>query len=250
METELQVPGFIRPDWPAPHDIHALVTLRTGGYSSGPYASFNLAAHTDDDADAVRKNRKLLRERFRLPAEPAWLQQVHGNRIIKAGSNTVGVEADGAWTDAAGQVCVVLTADCLPVLICDPHGSSVAAAHAGWRGLHAGVITNAVTALETAPAELMVWLGPAIGPQAFEVGAEVMRAFTASNSENAAAFEQRDEQHWLCDIYQLARIELASLGVRSIFGGDYCTYTQIEQFYSYRRDGSTGRMASLIWLDA
>lgn len=249
MVAKLQTPGYIRPDWHAPDNVHALVTLRTGGYSSGPYASFNLAVHTNDAAEAVHKNRKLLREHFRLPAEPAWLQQVHGNRIIKTDQHTVGIEADGSWTDAAGQVCVVMTADCLPVLICDQNGSRVAAAHAGWRGLHAGVITNAVTALETDPAELMVWLGPAIGPRAFEVGAEVMRAFTASNSENATAFEQRDEQHWLCDIYRLARIELANLGVTSVSGGDDCTYTDAGRFYSYRRDGDTGRIASLIWLE-
>ncbi len=249
MATEQQPPGFIRPDWPAPDNVHALVTLRTGGYSSGPYTSFNLAAHTEDDAGRVLRNRKLLREHFSLPAEPVWLQQVHSNRIVYADTDNIGARADGSWTDTTANVCVVMTADCLPVLICDHSGSKVAAAHAGWRGLHAGVITNAVSMLKTDPGELMVWLGPAIGPRAFEVGPEVIRAFTADNSENISAFSQKDDQHWLCDLYRLARIELSSLGITSVFGGNECTYTDEERFFSYRRDGCTGRMASLIWLE-
>jgi len=250
MVTEPQAPGFIRPDWPAPANVHALVTLRTGGYSSGPYTSFNLAAHTDDDAAAVLRNRALLTEYFSLPAEPLWLQQVHSNRIVNAGSDDVWAEADGSWSSSAGKVCVVMTADCLPVLICNQQGSRVAAAHAGWRGLHAGVITNAIHMLESDPSELMVWLGPAIGPRSFEVGTEVFRAFTDSRVENTAAFRQTDERHWLCDLYELARIELTRQGVTSIFGGNECTYTDEERFYSYRRDGNTGRMASLIWLES
>ena len=248
MGTETQAPGFIRPDWPAPASVHALVTLRTGGYSKGPYTSFNLAAHTDDDAAAVLRNRALLTEYFKLPAEPLWLQQVHSNQIVNADSDEVGAEADGSWSSSAGKVCVVMTADCLPVLICNQQGSKVAAAHAGWRGLHAGVITNAIRTLDSDPSELVVWLGPAIGPRSFEVGTEVFRAFTDSRLENTSAFRQTDERHWLCDLYELARIELISLGVTSIFGGNECTFTDKERFYSYRRDGNTGRMASLIWL--
>ena len=249
MGAEAQSPGFIRPDWPAPAGVHALVTLRSGGYSRGPYASFNLAAHTDDDPQAVHKNRRLLRDYFALPDEPVWLQQVHSNRVISAANDARDSEADGSWSDTPGQVCVVMTADCLPVLICDQSGSRVAAAHAGWRGLHAGVITSAVNALQSDPSGLLVWLGPAIGPRAFEVGEEVIQAFIEKNSENESAFVQTDQQHWLCDIYQLARIELAGLGIHAVFGGGDCTYSDAQRFYSFRRDGRTGRMASLIWID-
>ena len=249
MVIEQQPPGFIIPQWPVAPHVHALVTLRSGGYSSGPYASFNLADHCGDDPAVVRRNRQLLREHFNLPAEPAWLQQVHSNRIIRVDQGTSGAEADGSWTSAAGVVCVVMTADCLPLLICNRDGTRVAAVHAGWRGLHAGVISNAVTALATDPAELLVWLGPAIGPQAFEVGPEVVHAFSDRLPENAAAFTRTDEQHWLCDLYRLARLELARLGIGSIHGGNLCTYTDSERFYSYRRDGKTGRIASLIWLE-
>lgn len=247
--TELRAPGFIRPHWPAPANVRALVTTRTGGYSTGPYASFNLAAHTEDNPVAVHRNRELLQQHFILPVEPVWLQQVHSNRIIEAQSAATGAEADASWSRTSGNVCVVMTADCLPLLICNQDGSEVAAAHAGWRGLHAGIITNTVSVLESDPAELMVWLGPAIGPQAFEVGEEVRQAFSDNNSENASAFYQTDKRHWLCDIYQLARIELTGLGITSVFGGNECTYSDKLRFYSYRRDGVTGRMASLIWLE-
>jgi YfiH family protein len=249
MVAEQQTPGFIVPQWPVPQNVHALVTLRSGGYSAGAYAGFNVADHTGDDSLAVRRNRKLLREYFRLPAEPAWLQQVHSNRVILADQVAAGTEADASWTASSDVVCVVLTADCLPVLISSRDGSKVAAAHAGWRGLHAGIITNTVRVLDTNPAELRVWLGPAIGPAAFEVGPEVVRAFKTRHADNVAAFRQKDEQHWLCDIYRLARLELARLGIESVHGGGECTYSDDQRFYSYRRDGDTGRMASLIWLD-
>jgi YfiH family protein len=248
MAGELQSPASITPAWPAPANVHALTTLRTGGYSGAPYASFNLATHTGDDAAAVDRNRALLRDRFSLPSEPVWLRQVHSNRVVSACPGGIGAEADGSWTGSAGCVCAVMTADCLPVLICNREGSRVAAVHAGWRGLHAGVVTNAVRMLESDPAELMVWLGPAIGPRAFEVGAEVFQAFADRNDENTSAFRRTDVQHWLCDLYQLARIELFNQGVTSVFGGNECTFTDEQRFYSYRRDGETGRMASLIWL--
>jgi YfiH family protein len=249
MGADILSPGFIRPDWPAPANVHALATLRNGGYSSGAYSSFNLAAHTGDAPQAVLSNRELLRTHFQLPAEPVWLEQVHSNRVVAADAAVNGASADGCWSNASGQVCVVMTADCLPLLICDRHGSKVAAVHAGWRGLHAGVITSAVTSLDCDPAELMVWLGPAIGPQAFEVGAEVVQAFTDKNTGNTVAFRQTDDRHWLCDLYTLARIELSSLGVTAVFGGNECTFTDDRRFYSYRRDGVTGRMASLVWLE-
>jgi YfiH family protein len=249
MMAETHTPGYISPDWPAPANVRALVTLRSEGYSRGSYSSFNLAEHTGDDPRAVSRNRALLRDYFHLPAEPVWLEQVHSRRVVMADTIACGTAADASWTDVAGSVCAVMTADCLPVLICDRAGSRVAAAHAGWRGLHAGVVSNTVTRLECAPADLMVWLGPAIGPGAFEVGAEVVQAFIARDSHNALAFRQTDDHHWMCDLYRLARIELDTLGVRAVFGGNECTFTDSTRFYSYRRDGETGRMASLIWLE-
>lgn len=242
-------PGYLLPDWPAPANVHALTTLRYGGYSSGPYTSFNLALHTGDEPLAVQKNRELLRSYFELPAEPIWLQQVHSNCLVEAGSTVINTQADGCWSRTPGCVCAVMTADCLPVLICDRSGAKVAAAHAGWRGLYAGVITNAVTVLQADPAELMVWLGPAIGPLAFEVGLDVMELFTIKHHTNKSAFRPVDATHWLCDIYQLAKIELAALGVTAVHGGDQCSYADEQRFYSYRRDGITGRMASVIWLE-
>jgi YfiH family protein len=249
MNAETHTPGCISPDWPAPANVKALVTLRSEGYSRGPYSSFNLAGHTGDDPRAVSRNRALLRDYFRLPAEPVWLEQVHSRRAVLADTAACHMAADASWTSAAGYVCAVLTADCLPVLICDRAGSRVAAAHAGWRGLHAGVVSNTVASLECDPAALMVWLGPAIGPGAFEVGAEVVQAFIARDRQNATAFRQTDHRHWMCDLYRLARIELDKLGVRAVFGGNECTYTDARRFYSYRRDGVTGRMASLIWME-
>jgi YfiH family protein len=248
MAAEMQSPLVVRPDWPAPPDVKALVTLRSGGYSCGSYSSFNLATHTGDDPEAVSANRRLLRDHFSLPSEPVWLEQVHSNRIVYADAASRGAPADGSWCDTRACVCAVMTADCLPVLICDRNGSKVAAVHAGWRGLHAGVVSNTVTRLECDPAELLVWLGPAIGPRAFEVGAEVVQAFTDTNPQNTVAFRQTDERHWMCDLYELARIELAGFGIRAVYGGNECTFTDSARFYSYRRDGDTGRMASLIWL--
>ena len=249
MDNTQRSPACLLPDWPAPAHVHALTTLRQGGYSSGSFASFNLATHTGDDPVAVHKNRALLRSVFGLPAEPIWLHQVHGARVIEGGAAVALAEADGSRTASVGTVCAVMTADCLPVLICDSAGKGVAAAHAGWRGLHAGVISTAVKSLGSRPTELLVWLGPAIGPSAFEVGPEVFQAFIARDANNVSAFRQTDDEHWLCDIYGLARIELAELGVTSIFGGDACTFTDQQRFFSYRRDRRTGRMASFIWLE-
>jgi YfiH family protein len=238
----------IRPDWPAKPRVHALTTMRNGGYSSGRYASFNLAAHTGDDADAVALNRRLLKDRMQLPSEPLWLSQMHGKHLLRVESVGGIVEADGSWSTIAGTVCAVLTADCLPMLFCDSAGSRVAAVHAGWRGLHRGIISAAVETLSVPARDLLVWLGPAIGADAFEVGQEVYDSFVRINPANSTAFRPRDDPHWLCDIYALARIELQALGVESVYGGNFCTSSDAERFYSYRRDGITGRMASLIWL--
>lgn len=234
------------PEWPAPPRVRALQTLRSGGVSPAPYDSLNLGDHVGDLPENVTANRA--RVRSRLPAEPRWLQQVHGVTVVD-GAGLVHTEAaDGVYSRQAGVVCGVMTADCLPVLFCDTAGSVVAAAHAGWRGLAAGVLENTVAAMGVPAANLMAWLGPAIGPQAFEVGDEVRAAFVAADSAAAGAFVSGHPGKWLADIYALARLRLHACGVGQIFGGGFCTVTDRERFFSYRRDGVTGRMATLIWL--
>lgn len=247
----------IIPDWPAPANVRALQTTRAGGVSVGAYATLNLGDHVGDDPVVVARNRALLRST--LPAEPVWLKQVHGN-IVADADHAVGVpEADAVLARQPGKVCAVMTADCLPLLVCDEAGTVVAAAHAGWRGLAGGVVEATVTAMNVAPERLLVWLGPAIGPQAFEVGEEVRQAFMAHDPAAAKAFALSSAlstqgsglgtRKWLADIFLLARQRLALLGVQRVYGGGLCTYTDAERFYSYRRDRVTGRMASLIWLD-
>lgn len=239
---------LIVPDWPAPRGVHALVTTRQGGSSGGPWASLNLAAHVGDDAAAVAENRARLRAC--LPSEPPWLTQVHGVRCVDAATATADVEADASFTRVRGVVCAVLTADCLPLLLCDENASVVAAVHAGWRGLADGVIEASVATMKVPGERLLAWLGPAIGPQNFEVGVEVRAAFLAHDATAAAAFTAVSEGKWLCDIYHLARQRLAALGVHRVSGGeDFCTVRDGERFYSFRRDNVTGRMASCIWLE-
>lgn len=240
------LPDFIVPDWPAPPNVRALVTTRHGGISIGPYASFNLGDHVGDDPAAVAENRRLLYTR--LPAAPVWLKQVHGNRCVDAASAVPDSEADAAFARSPGIVCAVLTADCLPVLLCDTDGTAVAAAHAGWRGLAAGVIEATVAALGVPGERLIAWLGPAIGPQSFEVGGEVRTAFMAHDPRAASAFIRRSNDKWLCDIYRLARQRLETLGVCRIASAEFDTCRDAQRFFSYRRDGVTGRMASLIWI--
>jgi YfiH family protein len=240
--------GWIVPDWPAPVRVGSLTTTRRGGFSAGAFAGLNLGEHVGDDPAAVAANRELVRRR--IGVQPVWLRQVHGVRVIDA-ADGVGphpAEADAAFTRQAGVACAVMTADCLPVLLCDTGGTVVAAAHAGWRGLLAGVLEATVAAMEAPGRELLAWLGPAIGPQAFEVGDEVRAAFVAADSAAAAAFRPSGRGKWLADIYLLARQRLAGRGVTRVFGGDFCTVSETERFYSHRRDGQTGRMASLIWL--
>jgi YfiH family protein len=247
--------GWIVPDWDAPANVRALTMTRAGGASTGVYAGLNLGDHVGDEPAAVAQNRAFLRER--LPAEPLWLKQVHGIAVACADASTGIPEADAAVAREPGSVCAVLTADCLPVLLCDRQGTVVAAAHAGWRGLVGGVIEATVAEMRREPAELVAWLGPAIGPQAFEVGEEVRQVFLANDPGANSAFKLRltphasplAEQKWLADIYQLARRRLAALGVTRISGGEYCTFSDRERFFSYRRDGATGRMATLIWLE-
>ncbi len=233
------------PDWPAPPGVRALTTTRAGGFSRPPYGSFNLADHVGDAADSVARNRALLRERFGVPAEPVWLSQVHGSRVVEAGTPA---RADAAYSCRPQVVCAVLTADCLPVLFCDRAGTCVAAAHAGWRGLAGGVLEATVEALPAGAADLMAWLGPAIGPESFEVGDEVREAFIGVDPVAARAFRPTSAERWYADLYLLARQRLSAAGVGEVFGGGHCTFRDEARFYSYRRDGVTGRMASLIWL--
>ncbi|MBI5329415.1 MAG: peptidoglycan editing factor PgeF [Betaproteobacteria bacterium] len=221
------------------------MTTRTGGVSPPPYASLNPASHVGDDPAAVAENRRILRAA--LPAEPLWLNQVHGAGVAQfpaAGTP----DADAAVAHRPGQVCAVLTADCLPVLFCDVSGQAVAAAHAGWRGLAAGVLERTVEALGVQPGKVLAWLGAAIGPAAFEVGPEVRQAFVAQHAEAARAFAPGAGDRLLADIYELARIRLAAIGVTQVYGGGLCTHADASRFYSYRREGVTGRMASLVWL--
>lgn len=239
---------WIRPQWPAPAAVRALSTTRLGGASRGPYAAFNLAGHVGDDPRAVAANRGLLMQQLGLPAEPSWLQQVHGRAVVPAWPNGATTEADASFGVGPGAVCAVLTADCLPVLLCDRDGTRVAAAHAGWRGLAAGVLEAAVDALQVPGSRLMAWLGPAIGPRAFEVGDEVRAVFLAHDAAAASAFQPSPAGRWLADLYVLARQRLAERGVTDVHGGGLCTFSDGRRFYSYRRDGTTGRMATLIWL--
>lgn len=239
---------MIYPDWPAPAVVHTLSTTRGGGCSRAPWDSLNLAVHVGDDEVAVMENRAQLRQFANLPAEPLWLSQVHGNRVVNIATAGSLPAADAGLCLVSRQVCAVLTADCLPVLLCDRQGTRVAAAHAGWRGLCTGVLEATVDAMGVAPDRLLAWLGPAIGPGAFEVGEEVRGAFVTRDAAAAAAFVSCGRGRWLADLYALARMRLRSVGVTAVYGGGLCTFSDSDRFYSYRRDGETGRMASLIWL--
>jgi hypothetical protein len=238
---------WLSADWPAPDRVRTLITTRQGGVSSAPYDSLNLGDHVGDLPEHVAANRALLRAH--LPAEPAWLTQVHGTAVRDAAGVRGAPEADASFADRAGIVCAIMTADCLPVLFCDRSGTRVAAAHAGWRGLCGGVLEASAASLAVAPQDLLVWMGPAIGPDAFEVGGEVRTAFVERQPASAAAFSPIDEGKYLADIYLLARLRLQAIGINAIYGGDFCTVIDRSRFFSYRRDGRTGRMASLIWLE-
>ncbi len=224
---------FIQPEWPAPPQVKAFCSLRACG---------NMAEETQ---------RLQLKERLNLPSEPIWIQQVHGNTVIEARALHRGQEADASFTTEIGQVCAVLTADCLPILLCGPKGPQVAAIHAGWRGLANGIIGQTLKKLSLPPQQFLAWLGPAIGPLKYEVGAEVYEIFCAQSLDNQKAFQKTSATTWLANLYKLARLQLRALGVSQIFGAEYCTYTENDNFFSYRREqGKTGRMASLIWIDA
>lgn len=234
------------PEWPAPPNVRSLQTRRGGGVSQPPWDSFNLGDHVGDSPEDVARNRQRLCDA--LPVSPCWLKQVHGVNVVDAAIAPPGSEADASFCRQPGAVCVIMTADCLPVLFCDRSGSVVAAAHAGWRGLLDGVLEATVAAMQVAPGEIMAWLGPAIGPTSFEVGAEVRTAFIARDELADAAFVAGCNGRFMADLGMLARQRLNSVGVSTIFGGGLCTVDNAAGFFSYRRDGVTGRMASLIWL--
>jgi polyphenol oxidase len=239
---------FIYPGWPAPANVKALQTTRHGGISAAPYDTLNLGLHVGDDPVRVNRNRQSLAQ-F-MPSEPVWLEQVHGTAVADADGAACRTVADASVARHRGSVCVVMTADCLPVLLCDEAGTVVGAAHAGWKGLAAGVIEATAQSMGVAPQKLMAWLGPAIGPEAFEVGEDVREAFMAHDAKAAAAFAPRGVQgKYHADIYLLARQRLDALGITRIHGGNFCTYHQKDKFFSYRRDGVTGRMGTFIWLN-
>jgi YfiH family protein len=269
--------AVIEPDWAAPAGVRSAFTLRGGGVSAAPYDSLNLGAHVGDATEAVRENRRRVRERLGLPAEPVWLQQVHGTLVVEIdalgagdalGSGTPSgavsraeadasgdgeaarTEADAAVTRARGQVCVIQVADCMPVLFAARDGSAVGAAHAGWRGLEGGVLEQTIAKLDVPPAQLLAWLGPTISQTNFEVGDDVRTAFMKGDAGAAAAFEANSRGRWQCDLYALARRRLAALGVSDVSGGGWCTFADASRFFSFRREGQCGRMAALIWMEA
>ncbi len=256
--------AWLRPDWPAPESVRAVFTLRGGGVSTGLCASLNVGTQVDDDPVAVAENRRRIASSFNLPSEPAWLSQVHGNHVVRldaladAGAATdpavapaAIATADAAVTTSIGRVCVIQVADCVPVLLSARDGSVVGAAHAGWRGLAAGVLEATVAAMGVPAAQLLAWIGPSIGQENFEVGSEVREALigaAGAGAAAAAAFVANARGRWQCDLVALARLRLAGLGLTDVGGGRWCTYADAENFFSHRRDGRSGRMAALIWL--
>ncbi|GAB2886025.1 peptidoglycan editing factor PgeF [Uliginosibacterium flavum] len=240
---------LITPDWPAPKNVRAFSTTRHGGVSAGAYSALNLAKHVGDVPESVQQNRELLGKH--LPMEPLWLQQVHGATVVNAACTCPDAQADAAVARMAYRICTVMTADCLPVLLCDINGTAVVAAHAGWRGLAGGVLENSLKSMQVPAVEVMAWLGPAISQDAFEVGEDVRAAFLAHSVEAASAFVAgKAEGKWQADLYRLARQRLLAAGVTQIYGGDRCTFREADSFFSARRDGTqSGRQASLIWLE-
>jgi YfiH family protein len=243
-------PEWLTPRWPGPPGVRAAFTLRAGGVSQGAYASLNLGAHVGDEPRHVARNRADLCAALALPAEPVWLEQRHGVRVADLDREPAPAPADAACTRTPGRVCAILVADCMPVLFATRRGDAVAAAHAGWRGLAAGVLEATLDTLGAPAGELLAWLGPAIGPAHFEVGDEVRQAFLAADAGCGGAFRPSDRGRWLCDLAALARRRLAAAGVRDVTDGVACTYADAARFYSHRREQPTGRMAALVWIDA
>lgn len=241
----------IQPNWQAPSNIHAFTTTREGGVSIAPFDSFNLGDHVGDEKSAVKTNRTLLVEKFNLPQAPLFLTQTHSTRVIQLPYSGDNLEADAVYSNQPNQVCAVMTADCLPVLFTNKQGSEVAAAHAGWRGLCDGVLEETVKCFQSAPQDIIAWLGPAIGPTAFQVGREVIEQFMAFDpiAETAFIADPNEEGKYLGNLYEIAKQRLNKLGITEISGGEYCTFREKETFFSYRRDGVTGRMASVVWFE-
>ncbi len=235
----------INAEWPVPKNVYAVSTMRTGGISKAPYNSLNLAGHVGDDEISVAENRNRLRSWLNLPAEPVWLEQIHSNKVVCLDEQPQNLQADACYALTPDVICAVLTADCLPILLCNESGTKIAAIHGGWRGLLSGIIENTVKAMQEP--HLLAWLGPAIGSECFEVGEEVRVAFCKKADVFSRAFKAKDNGKWMADIYQLSRIIFAELGVEKVYGGGLCTVTEKGRFFSYRRDGQTGRMATLIW---
>jgi YfiH family protein len=240
---------FITPNWPAASKIKAFSTTRQNGFSLAPFDSFNLAEHVDDKVENVKRNRIKLQTILQLPAEPFWLSQIHSTKVVEAKCDSSYPIADASYTSTTNTICAVLTADCLPLLICDKKASCVAAVHAGWKGLANGIIEETLKTLNIPGEELLVWLGPAIGPDTFEVGEDVLQKFMEYDSHAKKAFRALPNNKWLANIYELAKQRLLNFGVTEIYGGEFCTFTQKDKFFSYRRDKQTGRMASLIWIE-
>jgi YfiH family protein len=249
----MAAPAWFDADWPAPPGVRALTTLRSGeGVSPPPFDRFNLGLRCGDDPARARHNRDRLADWLALPSPPHWLRQVHGTRVLRFGAaprpGDDEPEADAAVTSAPGVVLAILTADCLPVVFAARDGSEVAAAHAGWRGLAAGMLEATVAAMRTPAAQLVAWFGPAAGPQVYEIGAEVRDAFVAGDAGAAAAFEPSRPGHWRADLFALARRRLAATGVSEVHGGGLCTISDPARFFSHRRDGRSGRLATLVWM--
>lgn len=242
---------IIPANWPAPEHIHAFTTTRIGGVSQKPLDELNLGEKTSDDAHAVAVNRARLNQFIGQQNQIFWLEQMHANKILNLDESVDDACADASFTRQPHQVCAILTADCLPILLCDQKGEQVAAIHAGWRGLHAGVIDDTLKTFHCPKDQLLAWLGPAIGPQKFEIQADVYTQFVDQWPETKNCFQRLNQTHWLCNIFQLAKFRLKTFGVKNVYGGQFCTYTDKNRFYSHRRDhGETGRMASLIWIES
>lgn len=240
---------LIIPDWPAPNWIKAYTTTRVGGFSHAPYNSFNIATHVGDNLDDVSKNRQLLQKNLHLKKPIIWLEQIHGNAAISADHPIDSFAADAIYSRKEQTVCAVQTADCLPLLICSPNNYCVAAIHAGWKGLSNGIIESTIEALALPPSDILVWLGPAIGPQAFIVGEQVFQSFINKDQAAKLAFQSTGNKQWQVNLYKLAQQRLHKLGITAIYGGNYCTFSDKHHFFSYRRDQITGRMLSLIWIN-
>ncbi len=250
MMQESNYKHYIKPNWRAPNNIKAFTTTRNGANYNDPYGNFNLAEHVNDKPKSVLIHRQTLTQELKLPTPPFWLEQIHSTKVVMYNKQylTKKIKADASYTNKTNQICTVMTADCLPILFCNNQGSWVAATHAGWRGLLNGIVENTIQQYQGKSSDLMAWLGPSISQRNFEVGEEVKQQFITVNTQFEQAFIAQTNGKYLCDLYLIARLILQTFNVE-VIGGDYCTYEQQETFYSYRRDGETGRMASLIWIE-